>query len=172
MESHFSTSTVGHRRLLEKKLQCGKQSQICFRFVTATQLMRYSNYKEKLLCSTILKVPVYDWLAHFRLEVQWQKHIMAEIIAEQNHAHHDLEGKEKGRAWVSISSFKHIFRSPNPLLLLPLVLTFWSVTLGPNLQHMGLCVGGDVQHPSYYSKWSSQAHSNIVLLSPCVLNAT
>lgn len=79
------------------------------------------------------------WLvAQFRLEVQWHKHTMTEIIAEQTHAHHDLKGKEKGRAWVSISSFKHIFRSQHPLLLLPMVLSFWSVILCPSLQHMGL----------------------------------
>lgn len=38
------------------------------------------------------------------------------------------------------------------------------------VQHMGLW--GDVQHTCYYRKWSSQAHSNTVLLSPCVLSAT
>lgn len=111
------------------------------------------------------------WLvAQFRLEVQWHKLTMTEIIAEQTHAHHDLKGKEKGRAWVFISSFKHIFRSQHPLLLLPMVLSFWSVILCPSLQHMGLW--GDAQHTCYYRKWSSQAHSDTVLFSPCVLRAT
>lgn len=93
--------------------------------------------REKLLCSSVFEVPVYDWLAHFGLGVGWHKQIMAERIVEQNHLHYDLESKEEGRAWASISSFKH---GQHPSLVTPLkgYLTLRSITLGPTLQHMGL----------------------------------